>query len=74
MITNDYIKGYLAALRSVQTVVESMKLDNEQDEEITEDIFEVSQGTLEVIENYVKEQRNSYKQIVDELNAEAEKK
>ena len=65
MITNDYIKGYVAALDNI----------NEFCNALTKDKYDTFMNTdLRSVQNYIKEVRENYKKLVKELNETQSKK
>lgn len=74
MITNDYIKGYLAELRTVQDALGAIQKSALENEETTEDFFEGQITTHDAVLNLVLDLRNAYKIVVDQLNKESSEK
>ncbi len=74
MTTPDYVKGYVAALRTMETIfteaVTNLRkpFDDETTYTYCEKMLEVD-GLEKAIE-YIKTQRQSYKELVDKLNKE----
>lgn len=71
MINNDYIKGYLAALRTIQATceynIDYLVKNAEMDSEAL-----AAQSVLNDVVKLCKEQRKNYKELVDKLNEENE--
>lgn len=69
IITNDWIRGYLAALRTIELAADhiqkKMTMLDEKDEE---NYVEAGSEFVNLI-NFIQVQRNEYKMIVDKLNA-----
>lgn len=59
MITNEYIKGYINALDNIKSIVNTYKIDSNNNHSL-----EAFNDVL----NYIEQVRNNYKQLVKELN------
>jgi hypothetical protein len=81
MITNDWVQGYLTALKTVETAVDHLGQDVSpnyrrmtDDKNLINGVPEDSMIMLRAIRqdllDFLKEQRSSYKQLVDKLNKE----
>lgn len=74
MITPDYIKGYIAALRTMETAYSDAitKLRSPTDDETQYTYLEktLDISGLETAIKFIQNQRQEYKQLVDKLNKE----
>lgn len=71
MITNEYIRGYLAALRGTQVTFEALEENMKKDKEEGID-FPTSLEILDMLKVYIIDQRKTYKELVDVLNEQNE--
>lgn len=73
MITNDYIKGYLAALRwtrDAAIAIQERLVHDEADLAITREHFYGGFDSLESLQDAISDNRQAYKELVDKLNKE----
>lgn len=66
MITNDFIKGYLAALRTTENTLDGMITEFKKSGPTEETVPEI----LESLIVFIQGQRIAYKELVDKLNKE----
>lgn len=71
MIDNSYIKGYLAALRTIQNGINVVneKVENDfRNGDLTEEEKRISDEHMDGMLNFIEDQRESYKELVEKLN------
>ena len=61
MITNEWLQGYLSALKSVEKAVVELKKESRLNSSIE---------AFESVEAYVQQVRGNYKDLVEKLNKE----
>lgn len=66
MITNDYIKGYIMALETLDSTLNEWIKEEWNNDEIC--------NSYNNVQLYIEQQKNNYKQLVKELNEAQSKK